>query len=347
MILTSKSIANIDKTIDYCLQPSKISDVLCSDGLDLSGLSLDNTEQHDTSNVRGDFLLYQNPRLKKPYLSLILSPEIDLKKKKLQNIVKDLLDEMGLNNNQMIAITHMELRGEEQKPVKHVHILVNRVDFDGNTFKDNYIGLKGIQAISRISKRYDLKDVYNSRDYNKKTTKKANSKFHSEKIKKIEELQKIVKQIIYSPKTHSINDVFDELKIEHGVDVEITKFKNGRFGVVFNFVGQSLKASEVSRQLTVVPHEDSYTANRLLQPILDSNLQQSNEKPWEAYNRVLREYAVHQDTERFEFERLNLMSLMAFDNQERKQSDREERGAAYLRKKHSRKGKQLGFKVKI
>ena len=343
MILTSHSIADIGKTIDYCLQPKKISNVLCSDGLDLSGLSLDNKELHDTNNVKNDFLLYQNKRLKKPYLSLIISPEMDLTNEKLKEIVHDTLKEMNLENHQMIAITHQELRGEEgaKKPVKHVHILINRVGFNNATYNDSYIGLKGIKVISRVSQKHGLKDVYNTREYKNKVAQKEGSKYHSEKKCEIERLQKIAKGIIYRKSTFTIDDIFQELQTEHQIDINITKFKNGRFGVVFKSNGHSIKASEVSRLLSVIPMEESYTANKKLELILEKNFYYANSIQPKSMEEIQKEYLIHNDLEQLQ---MNLAAISeAFRVNIKKTSKNEEDKP----KKKRKAKKQIGFKVKI
>lgn len=347
MVLTSHSISSINKTIDYCLQPSKISNVLCSDGLDLTGLSLNNYELHDTSIVKNDFLLYQNKRLKKPYLSLIISPEVNLSNDKLKEIVNDTLMEMKLDNHQMIAITHEELRGEEKKtPVKHVHILINRVDFNENTYNDSYIGLKGIKAISHVSQKHNLKDVYNSREYGTKKMEKQNSEFHSEKTISINKLRTISDLIINNKSTFSIDDIFLELRQEHAIDVQITKFNNGRFGVLFNTEGQSIKASEVSRLLTVIPYENGYKANRHLQLILDEHLFETRTTSVKTQEEIYKSYEEHENFDLLMSDLTNLTALLKADLRN-KSIDKDENNEDFLRRKHRRKGKQLGFKVKI
>jgi len=346
MILTSHSISPINKTIDYCLQPCKISNVLYTDGIDTTGLSLNNSENHNTSIVKEEFLLYQNERLKKPYLSLIISPEIDLNNTKLKEVVIDTLKEMKLDNHQVIAITHEEFRGnnEDKTPVKHVHILVNRVDYNEKTYNDSYIGLKGIKAISKVAVKHNLKDVYNTRDYNSKNVSKQNSEFHSKKNLLINELKNITNSIIYRKSTLSIDDIFQELKIEHSIDVQVTQFKNGRFGVVFNKDGHSIKASQVSRFLSVIPNEKGYKANKKLQPILDSHLIESKtNKPRKTEKEIKDSYLEHNDMGRLASE---LVELTAFlKSNQRKKIDEDD--PEFLRNKKSRKKKQLGFKVQI
>lgn len=301
MILTSHSISSVSNTIDYCLQPIKIAEVIHSDGLDLTGISFDNSSAHNTEAIKQDFLLYQNERLSKPYLSLILSPEIDLDNKALKEIIDDLLKEMKLDNRQMIAITHTEHRAWEQnsnesKPIKHVHILLNRVDYNQNTYNDKFIGLKGIQAASKVANNHKLRDVYNTRDYERKAVKKTNSNYHSDKNATAMKLQNIVKPILYSRSNLTVDDVFQELISEHQVDIELTKFKNGSYGVQLKYENQTFKASEISRMLTVVPEGDSYKANKQLQQILDKNSMSSGNETPKTEKEIREDYNIHQDS---------------------------------------------------
>ena len=345
--MTSHAVSSIGNIIDYCLQPSKISNILHSDGIDLTGLSLNNKSIHDTEIVKSDFLLYQNSRLKKPYLSLIISPEIDLPNNVLRTVVDDTLTEMKLDNHQMIAITHEELRGDEgnQKPVKHIHLLVNRVDYNGNTFSDQYIGLKGIQAISKVSVKHNLRDVYHTRSYDQKPIRKTNSPFHEDKARSIEELRSLVKPLIYRKSTQCIDDIFDELIHEHNIKVDITRYKNGSFGVVLQKNGHSIKISDVSRYLTVVPSsEGSYQANKLLQPILDKNILNSTEFNPNALKEIRENYEVHNDVEVYQAQLIEFTaSMRAFQNRNKDEEIENE----YLYGKRKKKKKQIGFKVQI
>ena len=109
MILKSHSIKSADNLVKYCLQDSKIANIIHSDGIDYD----------DVNRIKDEFLLYNNSRLKNPYLSLILSPEIDLEDTILKTIINDTLKELKLDNHQMLAITHAEKRN-----TKHVHIKV-------------------------------------------------------------------------------------------------------------------------------------------------------------------------------------------------------------------------------
>lgn len=350
MVLTSHSIAHIGKTIDYCLQPSKVSNVLHSDGLDLSGLSLDEfVHDHNTSIVKSEFLLYQNERLKKPYLSLILSPQVDIENEKLKEIVNDTLKEMGLDNHQMIAITHLEMRGlmEARKPVKHVHILVNRVDYDGKTYNDKFIGIKGIQAASKVAKKHNLLDVYNNRQYTKEMAVKSESQYHSKKSEIKYKLISLIEPIINTKTTHSIDDIFQELMNEHHVDIEITQFKNGRFGVMLNFEGESFKASEVSRLLTIVPGEEGYKANKQLQVILNRNIENSLRSIPMTKKEIDDAFLEHRNAELYLSQLAELTAFLSASIHDRHKTEREERDAKYLKNKFGKRPKQIGFKHQI
>ena len=348
MVLTSHSIASVGNTIDYCLQPIKIAEVIHSDGLDLSGISFDNSTKHNTEALKQDFLMYQNDRLSKPYLSLILSPEIDLDNDKLKAVIDDVLKEMKLDNRQMIAITHTEHRAweedtKETKPIKHVHILLNRVDYDNQTYNDKFIGLKGIQAASTVANKHNLRDVYNSRNYEKKIIRKENSDYHKQKSDTAKKLQYIVKPLIYSKSTHSVDDIFHELISEHHVDVEITKFNNGRFGVQLNYEGQSFKASEVSRLLSVVPFEDSYTANKQLQAILDKNMENVDLVGRKTEKEIKDDFLVHKDTKLFMSQLAELTAHMRLDLKTKNNSSTDDQPTLAPNKKK----KQLGFKIGV
>src|SRR6266498_4870922 len=75
-----------------------------------------------------------NLKLSKPvlHITLSLAPEEKLSKAILTDMVEDCAKQLGFEKNQYIAIHHNDT------DQLHIHIVANRVGFDGKTVKDSH-----------------------------------------------------------------------------------------------------------------------------------------------------------------------------------------------------------------
>lgn len=71
----------------------------------------------------------------------------------MAKIVKDYLERMSIVDTQFAVIKHND------RDHQHVHLVVNRVDNNGRTIKDNYIGLKGKKVAQQLTLQYGLKEA--------------------------------------------------------------------------------------------------------------------------------------------------------------------------------------------
>ena len=60
---------------------------------------------------------------------------------------------MKLINHQSIAFVH------EDKKHKHIHLYVNRIDFNGNAYNDSFIGKKTQKIAEIVALKLGLKTV--------------------------------------------------------------------------------------------------------------------------------------------------------------------------------------------
>jgi hypothetical protein len=102
-----------------------------------------------------------NPKLSKPvlHITLSLSPEDVLQKEKMPELVEECAKQMGFKNNQYIAVFHKDTRHQ------HIHIVANRVGFDGKTVSDSHNFKKIASYCRRMEEKYQLKQVLSPRRY--------------------------------------------------------------------------------------------------------------------------------------------------------------------------------------
>jgi Relaxase/Mobilisation nuclease domain len=102
-----------------------------------------------------------NPKLSKPvmHVTLSLAPGEQLDKGKLCSMVEDCAKELGFDKNQFIAVTHNDTSHQ------HLHIVVNRVGFDGKTLSDSNNYKKIANYCRKMEQKYDLKQVLNPKRF--------------------------------------------------------------------------------------------------------------------------------------------------------------------------------------
>jgi hypothetical protein len=101
------------------------------------------------------------PNLSKPvmHISLSLDPEDLYTKEKLRQIGQDFAKEFGFENNQYIVIYHKDT----EHP--HLHIVVNRIGFDGKTISDSNSYRKVAELCRKLELKHELKQVLSPRKF--------------------------------------------------------------------------------------------------------------------------------------------------------------------------------------
>jgi len=128
-----------------------------------------------------------------------------------------------------------------------------------------------------------------------------------------------------------------------GIEVNITQHTNKTFGVSLEHNGNKMKASEVSRLLSLKLLESgAYTANNKLQPILDRNTVHANTKRTE--RDILSDMVTDPSNQSRYLQEMRVMNALMVSKLNKKDDDEIENDQKL--KKKSKKGKQLGMKVK-
>lgn len=97
----------------------------------------------------------QRESLSKVVFHGILSfyPGEKIEDKLMAQIAKEYLENMNIKNTQYAIVKHTD------KEHSHLHILANLVNNQGQTIKDNWIGLKGKKVAQSLTKKYALKEA--------------------------------------------------------------------------------------------------------------------------------------------------------------------------------------------
>lgn len=212
MIGKGKSIQHVGNSLSYVMQKEK-GEVLKTSHL------LGETPKE----IEKEFKMVQdlNGRCKNNTLSFVVSPSIEdgksLSNEEFKNLGEDFLKEMKLKSRQSIMVKHTD------KSHTHLHIYVNRIDFDGKAFKDSKIGLRSQEKAYSIGKKRGFslaKDISND---------------HKQIMKN--RLQECLKQ---KPKNF---EAYKELAREKGLDLKLHTNKSGK---AVGYRVTSIKKPEVS-----------------------------------------------------------------------------------------------------
>jgi len=144
MISKAKAIKGSAASIDYIMKEEKNCFELCRN--DVIG--------ENGNEILAEFREVQsmNDNCKNNTFSIVLSPNNDQvhNTQELRKFTEKHLENLGLKNNQYIAYVHQNTKAT------HVHIIANRVDYQGKALDDSYIGFKAQNSAENIAKENGL-----------------------------------------------------------------------------------------------------------------------------------------------------------------------------------------------
>jgi hypothetical protein len=214
-----------------------------------------------------------NQKLYKPvlHISLSLAPEDVLQEGKMAEMAEECAQKMGFSNNQYVAIYHKDTNHQ------HLHIVANRVGFDGKTVSDSHNYKKVAEYCRRMEQKLQLKEVLSPRLY--LSQKERLIERHD--IRK-EELKQRIKL--------SINQSRSYLEFEHRIKQYGYEVIRGR-GIAFrdpqkvytkgSELGYPLSTIEKQLQLQLVLKQSMTSEQKQfleLQRRLDKETEKANEK---------------------------------------------------------------------
>jgi hypothetical protein len=323
-----KAVAHIGSLVNYVFKEEKDAKLLYSEGLDTSS----------PKAILGDFEMIKNTRLKNQYLSMVISPaELQTGDDLFKDLLKDTLSELGLSDTQYIAVLH------DNTEHKHLHILLNRTDYKGKTFNDSYIGLRAKKFSKELADKYQLESAYDKQGKRSKQQSLKNSKYHKDLEGSIQYTKSLLNEILKHPDLKSIDQIYDHFR-SNGVDVNITQHTNKTYGVTLTHNDQKMKASQVSRLLSLKLKDDGgYTANNKLQKILDDN---AKKKPTQrTQEEIIKDIAEQPENQVQLLQELRNLTIATRSGLNDKNNDDED-DHLKKNKRKSKKDKQKGMRIK-
>ena len=230
MIGKARSIAHAASSIDYAKDR-------------LQGHELDRQYVSGTTGkeIQREFKVVQdmNRNCKKNTISVVLSPSPEdgkvLSKEQLRDITRSYLKEMGLQGHQYIAYVH------EDRAHRHIHLYVNRIDFEGRAYRDNWIGKRTQRVADGVAKEMGI-----TRAKEVQSQKAAGLKVDRQEIRQAHA------SVMGKDRPKDLSGYIERMG-EKGVRVETVTNNQGKLqGVKMGLEGKGLmKASDIHKSMSL------------------------------------------------------------------------------------------------
>lgn len=190
--------------------------------------------------VSNEFELIQsmNSNCIKNTFSFVISPTIKdgekMKLKDLKKVTTEFINELKLEEHQAIAFVHND------KNHKHIHLYVNRIDFQGKAYDDSFIGKRSQKTAEKVALKLNLKTVKQVRD---------------EKLDNLKGIRKYIRNkhllVFGSFNTEDSSSYISQMD-QYGIKVKAVINKSGKLqGLRYEYMDISLKGSEVHRSMSI------------------------------------------------------------------------------------------------
>lgn len=185
--------------------------------------------------IAREFRIFQNlnSKCQKNTFSMVLSPSIPdgdkLSNTDFAKLAGDFLKRMKLDDHQFISFLHTDEKH------KHLHIFVNRIDFDGKAYKDHFISKKVQRIAESVAKEWGF------------TTAKE---IQQQKEQRLGNYIKEVHQRVLAVMPRDIND-YAQLMEEYEIQTHRRVASDGKVvGLKFQIGEETIKGSSVGRELS-------------------------------------------------------------------------------------------------
>jgi hypothetical protein len=217
--------------VNYILNQEKKAEILDSDGVMLD----DPKAIIESFNFQTEL----NPRILKPvgHISLNFSAQDQekLSSEFMVKIARDYMAQMGITDTQYLIARHND------KDHPHIHLVFNRIDYNGNTISDRNDRFRSEKICKELTREYGL---YHAQG-------KENVKQHRlrEPDKTKYEIYNSLKEII--PKSQNWEQIIRGLNDQNiGVTFKYKGKTDEIQGIIFNKNGYTFNGSKVDRQFS-------------------------------------------------------------------------------------------------
>lgn len=231
MIGKGKSISHTKASIEYGWNQEKDAEIVFTQNL-AGETPKEITDEFET-------IQSMNDNCERNTFSFVISPTIEdgekLTSKDLNKITDEFLKDLKLENHQAIAFVHND------KNHKHIHLYVNRIDFEGKAYNDSFIGKRSQKSAERVAEKMQLQTVKQVKE---------------QKLEKVKDIRKFIKnkhelsfKSFHPEKYQNYIKKMGNFNIK--VNPVINKKSNKLQGFRYQFKNTNLKGSDVHRSMSI------------------------------------------------------------------------------------------------
>eukprot|EP01039_Chlorochromonas_danica_P015293 gene15293-17956_t len=210
------------------------------------------------------------PNLQKYFYHTSLNFPVNenLPDEQMKTIANQYLSEMGFNQHQYMVIRHFDA----DHP--HMHILVNRIGYDGSVVSDSKDYKRSEQVLRKIEKQHGLTEVISSRQ----AQERAMTKNELEMMKRTDEpsvkmkLQVVIKNVLNQKPT--VSQFINQLETQE-INILFNEASTGLVsGISYGFEGMQFKGAHLgnSYKWQAIKNGISYEQERDRAAIHEANL---------------------------------------------------------------------------
>jgi len=231
--------------------------------------------QHDERTIMDEVKMIRvlRPNLAKYFYhtSVNFPPHENLKDEQMVTIAKDYLEAMGFDQHQYAIFRHFDA----DHP--HMHILVNRITYDGTVLSDSKDYQRSEQILRKLEKQYRLTEVISSRQ----AKERAMTKNELEMMKRTDEpsvkmkLQVTIKNLLTQKPTA---EQFEA----HGINVLFNQASTGFVsGISYGYEGMQFKGAHLGNayKWQAVKNTINYEQKRDRTAIYEANVRTRANQP--------------------------------------------------------------------
>ena len=230
MIGKGKSISHTKASIEYGWNQEKDAEIVYKENL----------AGETPKEITNEFKTIQsmNDNCEKNTFSFVISPTIEdgqkLNSNDLNRITNEFISELKLENHQAIAFVHND------KNHKHIHLYVNRIDFNGKAYNDSFIGKRSQKVAEKVAEKLQLQTVREIKE---------------QKLENLKEIRKFIREkheqafSKFHPK--KTEEYIAKMKKSNITVKPVMNKSNKLQGFRYNFKNISLKGSEVHRSMSI------------------------------------------------------------------------------------------------
>lgn len=181
----------------------------------------------------------ENPKIKNAvwHTSISFAQQDVLDNKKMAAIARDYLKKMSLSGNQYLVVRHVDTRHE------HMHVIVNRVGFDGKTVSDRWCKNRTANVCDKLEVKYGLTVA----------REQGNRRQPGDKVPMVKQAKADIRDAVEGQLQKGVSTM-EKLKEElakEGISLVVKVQSTGRVnGVSFGKDGIALKGSAVAKEFS-------------------------------------------------------------------------------------------------